>query len=380
MHRGFPMNDAALKYKIYKILLESDVSKNQRDLMVELGIVDTIKSMFKGAGKTAGKAAAILKDEFAQEKLGAAQKNLKSAIDDLRDIAKKAGKDDAFVNALLQQLMQNSGADPQAVAAASPEAAAGESGGKGSGKTAAAPAAGATITTQAITQNPNLATALIAAATDKKPAEVAPKVEEKKPDATAVTKLVARAASKATGVKDDLAGKVIQTLFDAGRLKLESRKEKSDVITEQFGRWQQLAKLPQGLLVEGQKEDKWIAMVDKGDFKTEDELQKAFEEKMGKAPGFPRLGDQGKQRVIAKLKEKSGAGSGKQGADAGKQDTDTAKEESGKGAPSELSKIVRSKIKPEELSDDDLNKVVNWVDEFLDKVADAAATSEKEAK
>lgn len=357
------MNDAALKYKVYKILLESDTSNAQRNLMVELGIVDTIKSMFKGAGKTAGKAFAVLKDDIAQEKLSSAQKNLQSAIDDLRDIAKKAGKDDAFVNALLQQLLQSSGTDPKDVASATPAAAAG--GGGGGGSAAAAP--GAPVTTQTITQNPKLATVLIAAATDKKAADVAPKVEDKKPDATAITKVVARAASKATGVKDEIVGKVIQTLFDAGKLKLESKKEKTELIAEQFGRWHQLAKLPQNLLVEGQKEDKWLAMVDKGDFKTEDDLQKAFKEKMGKEQGFPNLGSEGQKRVLAKLKEKtSGGGAGKPTGDG--------------GASSELGKVVRSKIKPEELSDADLDKVIKWVEEFLDKAADVAAASEKEAK
>jgi len=377
------MNDAALKYKVYKILLESDISNEQRNLMVELGIVDTIKSMFKGAGKTAGKAFSVLKDDIAQEKLSSAQKNLKSAIDDLRDIAKKAGKDDAFVNALLQQLLQSSGTDPQAVASASPEAAAGGSKGKSAG--VGAPAApGAPVTTQTITQNPKLATVLIAAATDKKASDVAPKVEDKKPDATAITKVVARAASKATGVKDDVVGKVIQTLFDAGKLKLESRKEKRDVLAEQFfGRWGHLAGLH-----ESPKMLKFIlGKVEKGEIKDVLDLNKPDVIAQMKQQKQGKLTDDELAQIVDALEKKNVIKPAEEGKakEEIKKAVDAAaagaeKEQPGKGSSSELGKVVRGKIKPEEISDEDLTKVIGWVEEFLDKAADVAAASEKEAK
>jgi hypothetical protein len=378
------MNDAALKYKVYKILLESDISNDQRNLMVELGIVDTIKSMFRGAGKTAGRAFSVLKDDIAQEKLGSAQKNLKSAIDDLRDIAKKAGKDDAFVNALLQQLLQSSGTDPQAVASASPEAAAGGSKGKSAGGSAAAPAPGAPVTTQTITQNPKLATVLIAAATDKKASDVAPKVEDKKPDATAITKVVARAASKATGVKDDVVGKVIQTLFDAGKLKLESRKEKRDILVEQFfGRWGHLAGL-----YESPKMLKFIlGKVERGEIKDVLDLNKPDVIAQMKQQKQGKLTDDELAQIIDALEKKKVIKPSEEGKakEEIKKAVDAAaagseKGQPGKGSSSELSKVVRDKIKPEEISDEDLGKVIGWVEEFLDKAADVAAASEKEAK
>ena len=43
----------------------------------------------------------VIGDEISQEKLGTAQKNIAAAVEDLRGIVKKAGKDDAFVNTLL---------------------------------------------------------------------------------------------------------------------------------------------------------------------------------------------------------------------------------------------------------------------------------------
>jgi len=375
------MNDAALKYKVYKILLESDVSKDQRDLMVELGIVDTIKSMFTGTKKSASKAFAVLKDEVAQEKLGAAQKNLKAAIDDLKDIAKKAGKDDTFVFALLQQLMQSSGADPQAVASASPEAAALGNKPTGSG---GATKPGAPVTTQTITQNPKLATVLIAAATDKKASDVAPKVEDKKPDATAITKVVARAASKATGVKDDVVGKVIQTLFDAGKLKLESRKEKRDILAEQFfGRWGHLAGL-----YESPKMLKFIlGKVERGEIKDVLDLNKPDVIAQMKQQKQGKLTDDELAQIIDALEKKKVIKPSEEGKakEEIKKAVDAAaagseKGQPGKGSSSELSKVVRDKIKPEEISDEDLGKVIGWVEEFLDKAADVAAASEKEAK
>ena len=276
--------------------------------------------------------------------------------------------------------MQSSGADPQAVASASPEAAAGGGGNKASTSSASAP--GAPVTTQTITQNPKLATVLIATATDKKPADVAPKVEEKKPDATAVTKFVARAASKATGVKDDVVGKVIQTLFDAGKLKLESRKEKRGVLEEQFGRWGRLAGLH-----ESPKMLKFIlGKVEKGEIKDVLDINKPDIVAQMRQQKQGKLTDDEISQIIDALEKKNVIKPAEEGkakeeikkvVDAA---TDATKEPAGKGPSSELNKLVRNKIKPEELSDDDLNKVVNWVEEFLDKAADVAAASEKEAK
>jgi hypothetical protein len=191
-------------------------------------------------------------------------------------------------------------------------------------------------------------------------------------------------ASKATGVKDDLTGKVIQTLFDAGKLKLESRKEKSDVLTEQFGRWGHLAGLH-----ESPKMLKFIlGKVEKGEIKDVLDLNEPEviaqmrQQKQGKLTDdeiSQIITALEKKNVIKPAEEEKAKEEIKKAVDAAAA-AGAPNEQPGKGEPSELSKIVRSKIKPEELSDDDLNKVVNWVDEFLDKVADAAAASEKEAK
>ena len=487
------MNEAALKYKIYKILLESNASKDQRDLMVELGIVDTIKSMFKGAGKSAGKAFAALKDDVAQEKLAAAQKNISAALDDLKGIAKKAGKDDAFVNALLQQLLQSSGADPKAVASASPEKAAGGDEGKG----AASP--GTPVTIQTVSQNPQLQTVLVAAATGKPTDQVASQIAQKKPDATAITKLVSRAASKATGVKDDVVDKVIQILFDAGKLKLESKKsKKKQTIVEQtnevFASWQRLAGISnknRNFLFEAELErdaksvlPKLEAAVendpknkemltkllddikndkkpDERSYKTlrnilmnnkdvkddakvffsdvedtikstlgkglesekektaslekelgvkaseiqkhkaeAEELSKKLEQdktaqkefiknlsaalKIDPSEFRKKLSDVGFEGLIAaamaKKPEAVEQAADKAGVEVQQPGDAKGKEGEADKGSSELSKVVRGKIKPEELSDEDLNKVVNWVEEFLDKAAKKAASVEKESK
>jgi hypothetical protein len=58
------------------------------------------------------------------------------------------------------------------------------------------------------------------------------------------------------------------------------------------------------ILIEGSGAGKWQAKIDKGDFKSIEDLKDAFKNKMGKASGFSRVGSQIQKRLLASLEKK----------------------------------------------------------------------------
>ena len=371
------MSQNAAKYKAYKFLLESDISPQHRDLMLEkLGIFQQLKSFFGGAKEMGGEMLDVVKNKAYQKQLVMAQQNMEEALQDLRDIAKKAGKDDAFVNALLQSFLKGSGVDPSAIASASPS---GEGGGESGGDSGG----GQLVVTPKTIAKTVVAAPLIAAVTDKDVGAVVTQVEKQKPNPATITGMIASAAAKSTGVDEKIALKAVQALVKSGKLKAESRFRDREGLPLVFERWQQLAGFPQNLLVEGQKEDKWMAMVDKGDFKSAEDLQKAFKEKMGKATGFPNLGSEGQKRILAKLEEKlKGGGSEKSAAGlpagaAEKEPTTAAVAAVAKEVGIDKSEAEKYKKEAEDLAKK-LQSSETALQGFKDRVLQAVGLSEQE--
>lgn len=127
------MNNSALKYRAYKALLESDLTDEQKNRLVEAGIFQKIADFF-GAGKDV--LTTDLKKIFSNNKYNrraaTAKKNIEKEIDELKAIAKDAGVSDEAVYDMLNLTLKAKDVSPEEVASP-PKASAPEDSGQGGG-------------------------------------------------------------------------------------------------------------------------------------------------------------------------------------------------------------------------------------------------------
>jgi len=233
--------NASLDYRIYQTLIESDLTDEQKQYLIEVGIGQTLKSVWGGLKAIPSAVADVFKSGMYNVQLQAAQINIQKELEELKKIGKKLGKGDEFVNEFLFTLMKGAGVNPSAVAS-SGSGAAGPAATGGSGQLQPGTKISASdndVLIQALSQ-------VLANITGKPAEEVQQQAQDKKIDAVKMTSVVATQASEKLGVPAQTVQKVVNALIKTGHLVMESvAKQTNDSIL--IERWQRLA----GLVSEG---------------------------------------------------------------------------------------------------------------------------------
>jgi hypothetical protein len=214
------MNNAAIKYKLYKQLLEGNISNRQYDMLLELGIIDKLKSFFGAGAEVGGDLAKLFKDKANQKQLVAAKNNIGKAVKDLKDIAAKAGMGDDVVNQFLQDVLKGSQVDPGAVASAQPTS--GEAGKEAS--TTAGPKPGALVDPSKPEEAVPAIAAAAAQAAGQDPEKAKEQAEEKKVDVPKATQVLAKAISTTSKVDPGKVAKIIDFLVQNKHMMAEGRR------------------------------------------------------------------------------------------------------------------------------------------------------------
>ena len=379
---------AAIQYKAYKLLLESDLTTEQREALIEIGFIDKIKSFFGAGAEVGGDLAKVFKDKTYQKQLVASQKNIKKELEDLKAIGAKVGMGDDFVNQFLQSLMSGAGLDPAKVASAKPTDGEAKSEAGATGEEAKP---GTSVTPETLEKNPEVATKVIAAATGRPEEQVAAEIEKKKPDAAALTKLFSTAVAKLSNQKPDLVSKVLGALLSKGHIKLEGKTvntrsalikmtKEAHTLCENVAvmdRWQTLAGLqnPRSqLLYEGPATDELLKDIESKKIKSADALKAAVKGYKGDDlkdlessqaqlidavkgdNAFPHF-DTDLAAIIDDLKK--GGAAKDEASPQDKKEAEKVKKEFGPAF-----KDVRAAIKPEEAGDEVLAAVIDAIDQL----------------
>lgn len=250
------MNEASFKYTAYKALLEGEITREQYEFITEAGLASRIIKSLKAAG---GALTKTYKDEAYKDIQEYASQQLQKIVKQIYQAGAKAGQDksqiDPVVSMILNQALVDSKIEnpamvfraleknPEALEAVS-EPSAASSGGEGG-------SAGTTITTDTLKSNPQVTAALAASVLpDKKDAIEAAVEKGKEISPDFFYEGLAKRASENTGVKEEVAHKIVMALVDAGRIKMSAKLEtmlestktrrSGNVILE---RWQVLAGL-----------------------------------------------------------------------------------------------------------------------------------------
>lgn len=215
------MNNSAIKYHAYKALLEADITEEQRNKLIEANIFQKIADFF-GAGKDT--LTTDLKKIFQNNKLNrraaTAKKNIEKEIDELKAIAKEAGVSDEAVYDMLNLTLNAKNVSPSEVASPpKADSSSSEGGGAGGGVKSGAPVASAPPEAQV----PFIARAAARAA-GQDPEKAAEQAQEKKVDAPKATAVLAKALSKSAGVDVTKVEKVLNFLIQNKHMVAEGRK------------------------------------------------------------------------------------------------------------------------------------------------------------
>lgn len=245
--------NAALDYKIYQVLLESDLTDEEKQALVEVGFLQKLKSVFSGVGAIPKSIADTFKSGMYNVQLVAAKNNIEKEVDELRKIAGKLGKGEEFVNQFLNALMKSAGVSPAAVAQAPAKAEETSS--------EAAPAAEVKPGTKVDAAKPAEAVPALAQAAaqvaGQDPEAAVAQAEEKKVDLPKVTQVLAKAIAQKTKSNVASVAKVIDYLIKnnhmvtegsdfSGAVEQLNASAENDIVLE---RWNKMA----GLLTEAEE-------------------------------------------------------------------------------------------------------------------------------
>lgn len=259
------LTETTLRYITYQVLLESSLTSQERDRLIEAGLLDKIKGWLGGvkdaAAELGGSAASLIKSKEFSRRMVSAEKNIRKEVDDLKALAQKAGQPEDAVYGILSKIMDKAGASTQQLSnPPKPDA----SGGQGGTSSGAKAKPGTPLKSGDASSTSNLAAAAGEAA-GQDPADAA-SAEEKKVSPDKATEVLGKAIANKAGVDAKAGIAVVKALIDTGHLVAEGmyRLTSSDVKralneirgAEQseniFERWQGLA----GLLIERNKENK----------------------------------------------------------------------------------------------------------------------------
>lgn len=398
------MNEASVKYLAYKALLEGEITQDQYNLISEINFLKML-GIKGGAMLKAMKAASgTLSDTYGNEKLqgvqDAASMQMQKLIKQIRQIANDNKMDEnqfvGVVATILKKAFADAGiSDPKTIFAAfdkgAPEVASSVTASSSDGGEAAS---GSPVTSSTIKDEPAAAVAIAADAAPEKEKEIKAAAEAGKLDADALSQLMSVAASKETGVSQDVAQKIVLALIDAGRLLKEGKRmnlsdrarnilertNRSDVLI--LEKWQKIAGIKGGLLEEGADADVLVANIKNKKIKTvKDFIDTVTNLKDDKAA----ISDieKSKSKIVAAVEgDVSFQGFDKRFDEIikdlkGGQEPDVSpedkKDEPTKGDAPAVDEDVMKKLKPvlddirkkinaEEASDDDVIKVIKYID------------------
>lgn len=250
------MNESSLKYTAYKALLEGEITRDQYDFITEAGLVSRIIKSLRAAG---GAAAKTYKDEAYNDAQQYASQQLQKIVKQIYQAGAKAGQDksqiDPIVAMILNQAMVDSKIEnpalvfkaleksPEAIEVVSEPSSSAASSGEGGSS------GGAPLTPDTIKSNPEVAAAVAAAVLPDKKEQIVAAVEKgKKIPPDFIYNAIAANASEKTGVKKEVAQKIVMALVDAKRLTVSANIETvlESIRTRRSGnvifeRWQVLA-------------------------------------------------------------------------------------------------------------------------------------------
>lgn len=217
------MENSALRYKLYRILLESDLSNDQRDFILESWF-DNLKAWL-GAAKDVGQTniGKMFADKKYSRRIKVAADNITKEIQGLRDVAKDAGRSDEEVYEMLNAILSGAGAEPEKIEKAAESPSTPETDSKGSAEGQVAPGA-------PVQFNPSSVSTLVKAAAQasgQDPEEVAAKAEEKKIDAQKATEALAKAISIISKVEAGKVLKIVNFLIKNKHMVVEGRAVKT---------------------------------------------------------------------------------------------------------------------------------------------------------
>lgn len=224
-NRRFIKSHSAIKYKAYTALLEGRINKREHDLLVELGFLDKIKSFFGGGMEIGGDLAKLFKNKVDQKQLNLAKENITKAITDLKQIAKKAGANDSVVNEFLKGVLDEAGVAPADIASAKPsKGEGGDDGGGAGGGDEVAPGEPVKASDPAAVP---LIAAAAAQAAGQDPEAAKEQAAEKNVDVPKATQVLSKAIAVSSKVKVEKVTKIIDFLIQNKHMLAESRYSKS---------------------------------------------------------------------------------------------------------------------------------------------------------
>jgi|LauGreDrversion4_2_1035121.scaffolds.fasta_scaffold09779_8 hypothetical protein len=215
------LNESAVKYIAYQVMLESGLTASERDRLFEAGIMDKVIGWL-GAGtdtvkKLGGAAAQLFKNSEFTRRMVSAEQAIGKEIDDLKALAGKAGQPEEAVYGILKQILDKAGA-PSAQIENPPAPAAQPA----SGGDTARPAAGTPVDPG----KPEVAVPAIAGAaaeiSGQDPDKAKEQAEEKGVDIGKALGVIGDVLVKVTKV--DAAKDIVDYLFKNKKIQFEGRR------------------------------------------------------------------------------------------------------------------------------------------------------------
>lgn len=382
------MNKKALEYEVYKAILETDLTSEQKQRLIEVGIFQKIAGWL-GAGKDA-----LTKDMskfFADRKYGQfaakAMQNIEKELESIKAAAKDATGNEGVVYDILKAILEKQGMSPQQVASGSGSEKAAEGGASGGGKPVSS---GQPVTMSAAGSNDQLLLQVLKAVlelkgvTGDKADEDAKEALDKATPEKALGEMVG-AISGMTGVAQDKVQKVYKWLEDNKHIKVDEvkaenfRRNLKPILKRKSSRlplmnenmtqrWQKLAGI---LIMEGPATDELLEKIKKKEIKNNLDLEKAikaakpeeikdFEESKeslsAAVKGDPAFGNLDLDKMLA---------AAKQAGDKGEEQVKNPQE--AEAAAKQFKSLIddaRKQIKPEDVSDSELGAILGALDKL----------------
>ena len=215
------LNESAVRYLAYQVMLESGLSARERDRLVEAGIMDKVLGWLGAGADTAkslgGAATQLFKNAEFARRMVAAEKSIAKEVDDLKALAEKSGQPAEAVYGILSKILEKAGAPAKDLASPpTPEA------------KPAAPSSGdqAKPGTPVDPGKPEQAVPALAAAaaeiSGQDPEKAKAQAEENKVDIDKALGVISGVISKITKV--DSAKDIVDFLFKNKKIQFEGRR------------------------------------------------------------------------------------------------------------------------------------------------------------
>lgn len=230
------MNKKALEYVAYKAILEADITAEQKQRLIEIGLFQRVAA-FLGAGKdTAGSMKKLFNDKRYARQSAAAVQNIEKELTSIMDAAEAATGSRDVVYDILKAILEKKGMQPGKVA--SPPSG-GAGGGSGSGVPTPAHGGGVSpgqsVTFAAAQNNDEMLRQILQAVAElkgmsaDKASAAATKALEKEPNLKTVAGEMTAAVAAYSGVSEDKVKKVYKWLEEGGHIEVQAVQQESFV-------------------------------------------------------------------------------------------------------------------------------------------------------